>query len=159
MKYLPVGLDIQGRKCVVIGGGVVGTRKVRNLLEAGASVVLVSPQATDALVKLAASGEILWARESYRREHLYGAFLAVTATDRQTLNEQVAGEGRDSGILVCDASSAERSQVIFGALHRGDRFTVAVFTDGQDPAGARAVRDALADFMTKGTGPDSPAAE
>lgn len=159
MKYLPVGLDIQGRKCVVIGGGAVGTRKVRNLLHAGASVVLVSPKATDELVNLAASGEILWARESFRLSHLYGAFLAVAATDHQELNEQVAREGRQSGILVCDASSAERSQVIFGALHREEGFTVAVFTDGRNPAGARAVRDQLADFMTKGRGPGSPAGE
>lgn len=158
MKYLPVGLNIQGRKCVVIGGGTVGTRKVRNLLQAGASVVLVSPRATDELVELAAAGEILWARETYRLSHLHGAFLAVAATDRRELNEQVGRGARESGIMVCDASSAERSEVIFGALHQEEGVTVAVFTDGRDPSRARTVRNQLADFLARGRKSDSPAA-
>ncbi|MFO8174738.1 MAG: precorrin-2 dehydrogenase/sirohydrochlorin ferrochelatase family protein [Gemmatimonadota bacterium] len=159
MKYLPVGLRIQGKKCVVVGGGRIGTRKVRSLLEAGASVVLVSPKATSELVELAASGRILWAREPYRLQHLHGAFLAVAATDRQELNAQVAEDAGEARILVCDASSAERSRIIFGALHAGEGFTVAVFTDGENPAGARSVRDQIAAFLSEAPGPDSPAAE
>lgn len=159
MKYLPVGLRMKGKKCVVVGGGQIGARKVKNLLEAEASVVLVSPEATTELVELAATGRILWAREPYRLQHLYGAFLAVAATDHQERNAQVAQDASESGILVCDASSAERSQVIFGALHAGEGFTVAVFTDGENPAGARSVRDEVAAFVSKRKGPDSPAAE
>ena len=157
MRYLPMGLDIRGKTCVVIGGGRIGSRKVENLLRAGASVVLVSPEATRALMELAAEGTILWAREPYRIEHLYGAFLAVVATDDPELNVQVVEDAEMAGVLVCDASSAERSQFIFGALKKGEGFTVAVFTDGEDPARARAMRDQLAAFLEQETEPDSPA--
>jgi siroheme synthase-like protein len=144
MRFLPVGLDVRGRTCLVVGGGTVGTRKVVNLLRAGATVVMASPQATQELERLAASGELRWIREPFRNDHLHGVFLAVAATDDDALNAQVAQEALRRGTLVCDASSAERSQVIFGALHRGDGFTVAVFTDGRDPSRAREIRDRIA---------------
>jgi siroheme synthase-like protein len=159
MKYLPVGLDIRGKTCVVVGGGPIGTRKVENLLRAGGSVVLVSPQATRELMESAASGTILWAREAYRIEHLYGAFLAVAATDQPELNAQVVEDATMAGVLVCDASSASRSEFIFGALHRGERFTVAVFSDGEDPAASRSMRDRIATFLTEDEEPGSPATE
>jgi siroheme synthase-like protein len=144
MRFLPIGLDVRGRTCLVVGGGTVGTRKVVNLLRAGATVVMASPQATQELERLAASGELRWIREPFRNDHLHGVFLAVAATDDDALNAQVAQEALRRGTLVCDASSAERSQVIFGALHRGDGFTVAVFTDGRDPSRAREIRDRIA---------------
>jgi uroporphyrin-III C-methyltransferase / precorrin-2 dehydrogenase / sirohydrochlorin ferrochelatase len=144
VNFLPVGLDVRGRTCLVVGGGPVGTRKILNLLRAGAAVVLVAPRATPALEELAGSGEVRWVREPFRDDHLRGVFLAVSATDDDALNARVAREARERGILVCDASSAERSQVIFGALHHGDGFTVAVFTDGRNPSRAREVRDRIA---------------
>jgi siroheme synthase (precorrin-2 oxidase/ferrochelatase) len=52
-------------------------------------------------------------------------------------------------VLACDASSAERSQVIFGALLQRDELTVAVFTDGNDPAHARQTRDQIADLLAR----------
>ena len=47
LRYLPVGLDLRGRPCVVVGGGTIGARKVLTLERAGARVTLVSPEATE----------------------------------------------------------------------------------------------------------------
>lgn len=144
MRYLPVGLDVRGRTCVVVGGGKVGARKVRNLLRAGAEVTLVSPQAIEELAGMAGSGKVRWVREPFREDQLRGVFLAVAATDNDEVNARLVQEARGRGVLVCDASSAERSEVIFGAIHEGSGFTVAVFTDGRDPSRAREIRDRIA---------------
>ena len=147
MKYLPIGLDVRDRPCLVVGGGEVGTRKVLTLLRAGARVTLVSPEATPTLREKEAGGELLWIRESFREDHLDGAFLAVAATDDEGLNSSLVEAAGRLRILVCDASSAERSQVIFGALHEGEEVTVAVFTDGRDPSLARKTRDRIRDCI------------
>ena len=159
MKYLPVGLHIQDKKCVVVGGGKIGTRKVENLLRAGATVVLVAPRASERVASLAVSGEITWIRESFREEHLHGAFLAVAATDDKGLNARLVEAAKRLGALVSDASAAQRSEFIFGALHHGDGLTVAVFTDGENPSLARATRDRIAAFVSEGRGPESPATD
>jgi len=154
VKYLPIGLDIQGRTCVVVGGGAVGTRKVESLLRAGAAVRLVSPEASDPLKGLAASGQIEWIPEGFRSGHLDGVLLAVAATDDEGVNVGVVEAARARAILVCDASSAGRSEFIFGALHHRGGVTIAVFTDGTDPARSRTTRDRIATLAWDPEGPE-----
>jgi len=144
MKYLPIGLDLRGRTCVVVGGGKIGTRKATNLLQAGAAVTVVSPEATENLVQLAREKRLVWHKEAYRGGVLDGAFLAVAATDDEDTNIRLVRDARTRGVLACDASDASRSEVIFGALHHGDGVTLAVFTDGRDPSLARKTRDRIA---------------
>jgi siroheme synthase-like protein len=146
MNFFPVGLDLRGRNCIVVGGGSVGTRKVNSLLLAGAQVTLVSPEGTEKLSGLFRVEQIHWERRPYQDGDLEGAFLVVAATDDPQVNDGIASAGRRAGVLVCDASSAGRSDLIFGALHRSDPAIVAVFTDGTDPARARRVRDRIADL-------------
>jgi siroheme synthase (precorrin-2 oxidase/ferrochelatase) len=74
-------------------------------------------------------------------------FLAVAATDEDDRNAAVVQAAVRNGALACDASSAERSQVIFGALLQSEDVTIAVFTDGRDPALARRTRDQITDLI------------
>ncbi len=156
MRFLPIGLDVRGRRCLVAGGGEVGTRKARNLCRAGAATCVVAPEATPEVVGMVEAGAVEWVREHFRPEHLDGVFLAVAATDDLRSNALLVEEARTRGILVCDASSGERSGVIFGALHQGDGFTVAVFTDGRNPSLARTTRDRIAAALTPGEDPTEP---
>lgn len=149
MQFLPIGLDVRNRKCVVVGGGKIGTRKVVNLLQAGASVILVAPEITPELAEQVESGQVDWREEEYRPEHLHGVFLAVAATDDEGLNAHLVRDARVRGVLVCDASSSRRSQFIFGALHEEDDAIVAVFTDGKDPSRARKTRDRIARLLSE----------
>ena len=52
MRYYCANLDISGRPCLVVGGGAVGARKVRKLLQCGARVILVSPEVSPDLTML-----------------------------------------------------------------------------------------------------------
>ena len=143
-RFLPVGLDVRGRRCLVVGGGAVGTRKSLTLARAGASVTVVSPTVTDELTELIDAGRIHWVRDAFRNAQVRGVFLAVAATDDAAHNAAVVQAAVDEGALVCDASSVERSGVIFGALLEEDDVTIAVFTGGKDPSRARSTRDEIA---------------
>lgn len=147
LRFLPVGLSVQGKQCVVVGGGRVGTRKVRNLLRAGASVTVIDCSVSDELGDLARDGTIRWINALFEESQLDGTFLAVAATDDEPLNAAIVEAAQARGALVCDASASERSQVIFGALLAAGGRTVAVFSDGRDPTEARATRDRIAKLL------------
>jgi siroheme synthase-like protein len=151
LRFLPVGLSVAGRDCLVVGGGSVGERKAQNLLRAGASVRVVAPSVTTALSDLVDQGRVRWVESPFREEQLGGAFLVVAATDDEALNASIVGRAARAGLLTCDASSAERSQVIFGALLDVEDATVAVFTDGHDPARARRMRDRIGNALSNST--------
>ena len=53
---IPLNLIIDGRKALVVGGGRVGLRKTKGLLDSGAEVELVCPEAVDELKALAEEG-------------------------------------------------------------------------------------------------------
>ena len=147
LRFLPVGLSFKGRGCLVVGGGSVATRKVRTLVGAGAVVTVVSPALTTDLAEFAGHGRVRWIEQVFQSTHLSGAFLVVAATNDEALNAAIVQEARQAGALTCDASSAERSQVIFGALLDIDDATVAVFTDGRDPAQASTLRDRIGNTL------------
>ncbi len=137
-----------GRRCVVVGGGAIGTRKVQTLLGAGADITVVAPRVTAELAREIDEGRVRWHRELVRREHFDGACLVVMATDDVALNGLGARIAGEIGALACDASSAGRSDVIFGALLHDDGMTIATFSDGTDPAKARRLRDEIGRLLS-----------
>ncbi len=161
MRFLPIGIEVSGRPCVVVGGGSVGTRKVRTLLRAGAAVTVVSPSVTAELADEIDGGRVRWLRETMRSEHLEGAYLVVMATDDPVINAAGAQIAGDLRALACDASSARDSKVIFGALLERDDLTIATFSDGRDPGRARRARDRISRLLSEdgGTGTKEPRTE
>ena len=144
MRYLPLGIDVQGRSCVVVGGGAVGTRKALTLLRFGAEVTVVSPVVTDELRGAAGAGRLRCRAERFEAVHVADAFLVVMATDDEALNAAGTRLAAESGALACDASSGRGSPVIFGALLEKDELTIATFSDGRSPGRSRALRDEIA---------------
>jgi siroheme synthase-like protein len=147
MRFLPVGLDLRDRPCIVLGGGPVGTRKVHSLLKAGARVAVVSPEVTPELATEIEAGRVRWTKTPFQPADIEGAHVVVIATDDPEANERAAQVARRQGSLVCDATAGERSDLIFGALLEEDDLTIATFTDGRDPGRARRTRDAIAGWL------------
>ncbi|CAN5159872.1 hypothetical protein BH18ACT10_BH18ACT10_10420 [soil metagenome] len=135
----PVFMDLESRRCVVVGGGEVANRKARKLLQARAGVVVISPEIKPELESVAV--EIL--RRPFEAGDLEGAFLAFAATDSREVNAAVAREADDKGIPVnvVDLPS-EGSFAVPSVLRRG-RMQVAVSTGGASPSLARSIRGEL----------------
>ncbi len=143
--YYPVFLSLGAKRCVVVGGGQVALRKVRVLLEYGASVEVISPDFCSELVQMAEGGKVRLLSREYRAGDLKDAFVAIVATDDSRTNRKVAGEARRNTVLVNVVDDAENSDFILPSyLRRGD-VTIAVSTSGRSPALARKIRARLED--------------
>src|SRR6266702_3798309 len=92
----PLGLRLEGRDVVVVGGGAVALRRVAGLLAAGAKVTVVAPTATPALADLASGGRLSWRQRPYRSGDLDGAWLVMACTDVATVNATVAADAARS---------------------------------------------------------------
>src|SRR5262245_25162586 len=78
--YFAAFLDLRGRRCLVVGGGTVGERKVRDLLACGASVTVVSPALTPGLTVLARSAAVAWKPRRFLRTDVRRCRLVIAAT-------------------------------------------------------------------------------
>jgi len=138
--YYPILLNIQGKKCLVVGGGKVALRKVQALLEHGANVEIVSPTLCPELDKLAKDGAIRTFHRDYKPEDLQGAFIAIVATDDAKMNANMAAEAKQHGVLVNVVDNPEHSDFIVPSYFRRGDIITAVSTSGRSPALARKIR-------------------
>lgn len=143
MRYYPVNLDIRGRRCLVVGGGRVGARKVDTLNQCGAMVTVISPEVSPALAQLAAEKAIILKQRSYRSSDVQGMFLVIGATDDETLNRQVNADAERRNLLCNIADRPEICNFILPAIVRRGDFVMAISTAGKSPAFAKHIRKRL----------------
>ena len=143
MRYYPINLDVKNRKCLVVGGGAVGTRKVNTLLECGARVAVVSVEPTPQLTRLASEGSITLRKRNYRSDDITGMFLVIGATDDETLNHQVSKDAERANILCNIADRPEVCNFILPSIVRRGELVITVSTSGKSPALAKHLRQKL----------------
>jgi precorrin-2 dehydrogenase/sirohydrochlorin ferrochelatase len=140
MGYLPIFLDVTGRRCVVIGGGEVAERKVTTLLDAGALVRVVSPSLNEKLRTLAENGAIEHVARRWQDGDLKGSMLAFAATDDRELHPALAAEARALGIPLNVADELELCDFIAPSILRRGDLQIAISTSGASPALASRIR-------------------
>jgi precorrin-2 dehydrogenase/sirohydrochlorin ferrochelatase len=149
MTYYPVFIEMEGRRCLVIGGGREALRKVEGLLAAGARVDLISPELTPEIARLRDAGEISVDQRPYREGDLEGYEVCMVATDDGAVNADVAAEGKRLRVWVNAADDPVNCDFILPAVIRRGSITVAASTGGGSPALARRLREELEAYLTE----------
>jgi siroheme synthase-like protein len=139
-RYYIACLDLEGRSCLVVGGGAVALEKASGLLECGAAVAVVAP-AISADVR-ALPVEAL--EREYESADLDGRFLVVAATDDTAVNRRVFADAEARGLLCNVADVPELCSFILPAVHREGPLAIAVSTGGASPALAQRIRSEVA---------------
>jgi uroporphyrin-III C-methyltransferase / precorrin-2 dehydrogenase / sirohydrochlorin ferrochelatase len=151
-----LGLRLDGRRVVVVGGGAVATRRIPALLDAGADIVLVSPSVTASLEDLAAAGRIRWEPRGYADGDCADAWLVCACTDDAAVNAAIAAAAERQRTWYVRADDAQASAAWTPAsgraedIHSGGTLgtpvqhaAVQVGVLSRDPRHSAAIRDAI----------------
>ena len=141
--FYPVHLNLQDRKCLVVGGGTVAERKVVAMLVSGGDVTVVSPDATEVLTYLAQIGTIRWHKRQLKIGDTHGYFLVCAATDFTDINSAVFTEAHEKNKIrlvnvvdvIPQCTFAAASVVTDGEL------MLSISTSGKSPATSRRIRE------------------
>ncbi|HHT9134069.1 MAG: siroheme synthase [Planctomycetes bacterium GWA2_50_13] len=139
-RYYPIYLDIRDKKCVVVGGGDVAYRKAVSLKEAGAQVVVISPDFSKDFLK---EEGITMLRQKYEERCLEGATLIIAATNDKEINQRVWEEARRHGLLVNVVDQPELCNFIVPSVVNRGELQISISTGGASPAFARRLRQEL----------------
>ncbi|WP_330465675.1 uroporphyrinogen-III C-methyltransferase [Micromonospora zamorensis] len=142
----PLGLRLDGRRVVVVGGGAVATRRVPALLDAGADVLLVAPELTPALRARVDAGRLHWVPRRFVPEDLDGAWLVQVAIDDPLAAASVSAVAAERRIFCVRADDRTAATAWTPAVTRHGPVTIAVLGGG-DPRRAMTVRDAIRDLL------------
>ena len=141
--YYPVYLNLSGRRCVIIGGGTVAEGKIDRLLESGAVICIVSPEATPGIRQRADEGTVRWEQREYRPGDLQEAFIAIAATNIREVNRRIFEEAEERGVMLNAVDDPPNCSFIAPSIVRRGPVTAAISTGGVSPALARKLRESL----------------
>lgn len=143
MQALPIFFNIAQRRCLVIGGGDVATRKVTMLLKAQGNVVVISPELTSELQQMLEKNEIEYVRDSFSPEQLTGACLVIAATDDELVNEAVSVAAKRMNIPVNVVDAPALCTFTMGSIIDRSPVVIAVSSEGNAPVLARHIRSKI----------------
>jgi uroporphyrin-III C-methyltransferase/precorrin-2 dehydrogenase/sirohydrochlorin ferrochelatase len=140
MDYLPVFLDLRGKRVLLVGGGAVAARKAALLLEAGAHLRIVSPERCTELAQLCERPGVRYLAAGFEPAQLDDCVFAIAATDDAAVNQQVAAAGRAARIFVNAVDDPASSSCLMPSIVDRSPVIVAIGTGGATPTLARRLR-------------------
>ena len=148
MRYYPIYVNLRGKRCLVVGAGQVGRRKIATLAECGAEEILVIDLApAEACAELLSHPAVVFACRPYETADLDGRFLVIASTDDEALNWRISRECAERGIPCNIVDQPEKCSFIVPAMFTQGDLTVAISTGGSSPALARKIRQGLGEFL------------
>jgi siroheme synthase-like protein len=144
MAYFPLFVNLEGRSCLVVGGGAVAARKAQTLLDFGARLNVVALKAGEIIKALALRGCLTLKEAPYGGpEDLAGAFLVAAATDKRDLNKRIVRDALAAGIHVNAADDPQEGSFFFPALVRRGELVAGISSSGACPRLAARLRTGL----------------
>ena len=143
--FFLVSIDINEKKCLVIGGGNLAYRKIQTLLHYGAKIDVITEEIREEKIKDADILNLFI--ETYENQPLDKYFLVIAATDNKDLNDKIVKKRNEKNILVNNITSKENMSMRFGAIYEDDDYQVLVTTHGKHCSTSKSLRDEIGDFI------------
>ncbi len=143
MDYLPIFLDLRGRKGLVVGGGDTAARKASLMLNAGAWVHAVSPVLSDAFKELAGADRLIHIESAFQEKQLDGMDVVFAASEDDALNRAVHDAARARHLPVNVVDKPEVCSFIMPSIIDRSPVMVAVSSGGEAPVLSRLLRARL----------------
>ncbi len=141
----PVCLRLRGKRILLVGGGRIAEARAQQLLDAGADLQVITPEASPILTGFAREGRLRLKERAYAPGDLAGHHAVLVATNDRSVSQAVAAEARALGIWINAADEPDLCDFTLPSVGRRGLITVAVSTAGNAPAlAARLQRELLA---------------
>ena len=137
---ITVGLSLQDRPCLVVGGGQVALRRIEKLIEEEAQLLVVSPDVLPDIARYHTEGKLQWIEGTYQSEYMVGQQFVIIATDNPIVNTQVMNDATAVGAFINRADVKEDSNWVFGSSTQIGNLDISMFTNQVSPRVSRLLR-------------------
>ena len=153
IPLLPIFVKLEGRRCLVVGAGIVAAQKIESLVECGAAITVVAPEAREEVRELVAAARIEWQQRAYQEQDVHGHQLVIAATNQPAVNHAVYADAVAAGILANAVDDPPYCDFYFGSVVRRGPLQIGISTAGESPALAQRLRQELEAALDEETGP------
>ncbi|MBA3052305.1 bifunctional precorrin-2 dehydrogenase/sirohydrochlorin ferrochelatase [bacterium] len=143
MDFLPVSLNITGKKILIVGGGGVAFQKLQTLRKFTSAIALLAPVFSDEIIK---SG-FKRIKKEYSPKYLKGFFLVYACTDDKKLNARIKKDADKKRLLVNVADDPANCDFISSAIYKKGSMVVAVSSGGKNVKKTVEWRNGIKDYL------------
>lgn len=140
---LPLFLRLGDKLALVVGGGAVAERKIASLLDVGARVRVVAPDASDEVKRLAREGRVEWRERAFEDADVEGAWLVYAATSSPEVQRSVATAAEARRVFCVAVDDPPNASAYSAAVVRRPPMVVAISSSGAAPALTRLLREVV----------------
>lgn len=138
MSYFPFFIEIGGKPCLVVGGGMVALRKIEKLQPFGAEITVVSPVFCREVAELTGIHRV---QRAFQPKDIEGMCFVIGATDDERVNAEISALCNEKNILVNIVDDREKCSFFFPALVKKGEFVAGFSSGGGSPLAARFIRE------------------
>jgi siroheme synthase-like protein len=132
-KYMPIGMAMKERKCLVVGGGKIALRKIETLMEYTSDITIIAPEITEKIDFYGQQNIVGVIKRAYESPEASQYGLVISASDDEAVNQAVYADAHSAGVAVNVVDSPKQCDFIFPAVVHRDCLSMAISTDGQAP--------------------------
>ncbi len=153
MSLLPIFLNLEGRRCLLVGAGTVALDKIGSLLKTGVRLRVMAPHTKQEVRELAAGGKLEWIERAFDPADLDGHHLVIAATDSPEVNAAVYQAALERGIFCNSVDDIPNCDFFFGSVVSRGKLQIAISTAGESPAVAQRLRREIDAQLPEDLGP------
>ena len=144
-NYLPILIDISDQKILIVGGGQSALKKIRILQRFDANLEVVAENMIDEILSIG----IPCYKKRYEKSDLKGYLMLYSCTNNEKLDQQIAREGKEAGVLVNIHDNPPLCQFVSPAIYKEGPITVAVSSNAQDVYESIRLRNLVQEYLEK----------
>ena len=139
-----INLFLEGRKCLIVGGGKVAFHKAELLLEASADVHVVSPEINAEMERLLDLKLISYEKKKFDINDVENIFLVYASTDSRGANRSILEVCREKNILCCCVDGNwSNGDFTTPAITRHNQLMVSISSGGINCRQSKLVKNSL----------------
>lgn len=143
-NFLPISINIEGQKILIIGGGSSAFKKLKILQRFGAEVEVLALKVCEEIRERG----VRYFETAYHKKHLQGYLMLYSCTNNYELDKQILEDGKETGVLVNIHDQPALCQFVSPAIYKNGKITVAVGSNGEDVYESIRLRNKISEFLT-----------
>ncbi len=150
-----IDLNVEGKKILIIGGGLIGEFKTEKAIQSNSSITVVSNNFTEKLKQFKQEGSVelvelnLKSNTESINSLIKSSDIIIIATENEDLNSDIARKAKTYNKLVSVVDNPAISDFNSPATIRFEDIRIGICTGGKSPAMSKILRKRIEKLITK----------
>ncbi|MCP4181116.1 MAG: hypothetical protein GY756_25405 [bacterium] len=144
LKTFPINLQLEDKKCLIVGGGKVASRKIDKLLDSSSEITVICTKPSQKIISLAENNIIILKNRNFYLDDIVGFFLVYASTNDRALNDKILDACHKHNILCCAVDvNWKKGTFITPASFHNEGITVSIASGGKSCSYTKHIKNHL----------------